>query len=41
LLSGGCLLGKRVGQKALAFARCAATARRVKHEVVHHLPGIK
>jgi hypothetical protein len=23
------------------FERCAATARRVKHAVVHHLPGIK
>jgi len=25
----------------LPFERCAATARRVKHAVVHHLPGIK
>ncbi|WP_229333871.1 hypothetical protein, partial [Ewingella americana] len=41
LLFGGCLLEKRVGQKALPFERCAATAPRVKHAVVHHLPGIK
>jgi len=41
LLSGGCLLEKRVGQKALPFERCVATARRVKHAVVHHQPGIK
>ncbi|MFS9879445.1 hypothetical protein WKV47_12885, partial [Salmonella enterica] len=27
--------------KAKAFERCEATARRVNHEVIHKLPGIK
>ncbi|EBX4204540.1 hypothetical protein DRX78_22635, partial [Salmonella enterica subsp. enterica serovar Oakland] len=32
---------RRVIEKAKAFERCEATARRVNHEVIHKLPGIK
>ena len=41
LLPGGCVVEKRVGQKAGPFERCAATARRVNNGVIHQLPGIK
>ncbi len=32
---------KNCVQSTKAFERCEATARRVNHEVIHKLPGIK